>query len=105
MGMIRIETYGSFPANSKIFSAMQSGHECAVEDVIKWLETQMLDSSRQQDKKLRADGHAPEDGWVERDARDSRPETIEEEFDPGECGNADANCLDDCRGCDFYPKK
>lgn len=105
MGMIRIETWGSFPINTKVFSAMGSGHECAVEDVLKWFETTMLDLARRQDKKLRAEGHAPEDGWVERDARDSRPETIEEEFDAGECENADANCLEDCRGCYFYPKK
>jgi hypothetical protein len=37
MGMIKIETVGSFPNQTKTFSAMQHGHADAVAKAITWL--------------------------------------------------------------------
>lgn len=60
MGMISIETAGSFPRHTKRFSAMQHGHARAVADAIRWLSEEVLPAAIRQDHDLHAEGHAPE---------------------------------------------
>lgn len=61
MGMIRVDLAGSFPRQTKTFSAMKSGHAKAVADVIAWLSNEVLPQAIQQDHRLQFEGAYPED--------------------------------------------
>ncbi len=63
MGMIKVETWGSFPMHSKTFSAMSHGHAHAVAEVIRWLSDQVLPDAIEQDHRLHADGIVPKRGF------------------------------------------
>lgn len=59
MGMIKIETAGSFARQFRTFSAMEHGHARAVADAIRWLSEEVLPTAIRQDHDLHAEGHAP----------------------------------------------
>jgi hypothetical protein len=63
MGAIRIETFGSFLPQGKLFRAQDSGHAIAVQDAINWLRGDVLPDAIKQDRQLRAQGKAPDDGF------------------------------------------
>lgn len=63
MGMIHIETAGSFPHRRKSFSALDHGHARAVADAIKWLSEEVLPEAIKQDHILHADQAKPEKGF------------------------------------------
>lgn len=66
MGMLRIIASGSFnPRIDKTFKAQTSGHAVAVADAIKYLQEAVLPAVIRQDQMLQAEGHAPDDGFVE----------------------------------------
>jgi hypothetical protein len=60
MGMIKIETVGSFPNQTKTFSAMQHGHADAVAKAITWLSDEMLPRAIRQDHNLHDQNERPE---------------------------------------------
>lgn len=60
MGMITIESAGSFPRNRRTFSAMQHGHARAVADAIRYLAEEVLPAAIRQDHDLHAEGAMPE---------------------------------------------
>ena len=63
MGMIRIETRGSFGRVVREFSAMKHGHANAVAEALVFLGGDLLPAATALDHGLQADGHAPDDGW------------------------------------------
>ncbi|KKN96708.1 hypothetical protein LCGC14_0163520 [marine sediment metagenome] len=63
MGLIKIETMGSFPQRKETFSAMDHGHARAVADAIKWLSTVVLPAAIRQDHTFHAEGAEPEKGF------------------------------------------
>jgi hypothetical protein len=69
MGIIRIETFGSFPQHEEHFRAQECGHAVAVQRAIDWLRGDMLPDAIKSDKQLRAQGHAPDDDFKEYDKR------------------------------------
>ena len=70
MGMLNIRTWGSFdPKKDQTFQAQHSGHAVAVDDAIKFLKDVVLPDAVALDKKIRAEGDAPNDGFAEADKR------------------------------------
>jgi hypothetical protein len=69
VGIIRIETWGSFPRETEHFHAQRSGHAVAVQNAIRWLQDR-LPAAVAQDKKLRDSGQKPDDGFAEADKRE-----------------------------------
>ena len=69
MGIININCRGSFRPMQGNFYAQTSGHAVAVEDAIAWLKDRVLPAATEQDARLRADGHAPDDNFAEFDKR------------------------------------
>lgn len=66
MGMIKVEIWGSFPAEvhgTKHFGASEHGHAHAVTDLIKYLSEEVLPRSINFDHNLHTDGEAPADGF------------------------------------------
>lgn len=64
MGMIRIETGGSFgPTETKVFSAMGHGHAHAVADAIEYLSRVVLPDAISNDHRCHDDGEKPSDGF------------------------------------------
>jgi len=61
MGMLRIETGGSFGTQSHEVSAMKHGHAQAA-DAITWLSSVVLPAAIERDHALQKDGDYPEDG-------------------------------------------
>lgn len=68
MGMIVIQTGGSFKFNQKQFSAMKNGHADAVAQAIEYLAKELLPAATAQDHKLHSEGAQPEDGFERKSA-------------------------------------
>lgn len=62
MGMIRLQTWGSFPSRTEEFSALTNGHAQAVADAIQFLSTFVLPEAIERDHGLHEDGHKPPGG-------------------------------------------
>ena len=63
MGMLKIETLGSFKHESKTFSAMDHGHAHAVADAITFLSNVVLPEAIANDHKCHDDGARPSRGF------------------------------------------
>lgn len=63
MGILRIETSGSFPYRAKHFGAMEWGHAHAVAEAIQWLASEVLPAAIAQDHRLQERGANPRLGW------------------------------------------
>lgn len=63
MGMITIETRGSFGNKSTQFSAMEHGHADAVAMAIEYLAKELLPEATAQDHELHEQGHEPDGGF------------------------------------------
>lgn len=63
MGMLNIETGGSFPTHRKSFGAMDSGHAHAVAEAIAWLSEEVLPEAIERDHKLHEEGAKPRLGF------------------------------------------
>ena len=63
MGMLRIDTSGSFPRKERVFSALEHGHAHAVAQAIQYLATEVLPEAIERDHKLHDGGMAPHEGF------------------------------------------
>jgi len=63
MGMIRIETAGSFGHSEKNFTAMEYGHANAIAEAITYLAYELLPKATAQDHALQAEGAFPNKGF------------------------------------------
>lgn len=63
MGMIRIDTLGSFKASSKTFGAQSHGHAQAVAEAIEYLSREVLPAAIANDHECHNDGVAPAVGF------------------------------------------
>lgn len=63
MGMITIETRGSFGNKKHTFSAMKHGHADATAQAIEFLAKELLPEAIAQDHELHEQGHAPDGGF------------------------------------------
>lgn len=63
MGVLRIETSGSFPYRAKHFGAMEWGHAHAVAEAIEWLASEVLPAAIAQDHQLQSKGASPRLGF------------------------------------------
>lgn len=63
MGVLRIETSGSFPTRSKTFSAMEHGHAHAVAQAIAFLSSEVLPAAIQSDHRLHDEDAKPSKGF------------------------------------------
>lgn len=63
MGLIRIETAGSFGESKNVFYAQNNGHVDAVAQTIEFLSKELLPIANAQDHKLHSGGCEPEKGW------------------------------------------
>jgi len=59
MGMLKIQTYGSFRQYERTYSAMNHGHAHAVADAIKFLSDVVLPEAIENDHKCHDDGVKP----------------------------------------------
>jgi len=62
MGMIQIDTFGSFPTESFNVSANEGGHANAIQRAIQWLNDR-LPAAIEKDHKLHAAGDEPPLAW------------------------------------------
>lgn len=63
MGVINIETWGSFPAVGKTFNAMEHGHAHAVAQAIQFLAEEVLPEAIERDHRLQSEGAGPTKGF------------------------------------------
>jgi hypothetical protein len=63
MGMITVETKGSFKPVRQTFSAMEFGHAKAVADAIRFLAEEVLPEAIANDHRCHNDGISPEEGY------------------------------------------
>ena len=63
MGVLNIETSGSFPRRSKTFGAIDHGHAHAVADAIRWLSEEVLPEAIERDHRLHEEGAKPTKGF------------------------------------------
>ena len=63
MGMLTIETRGSFKRESKTFSAMEHGHAQAVAEAITFLSNVVLPEAINNDHKCHDEGATPSGGF------------------------------------------
>jgi hypothetical protein len=63
MGMIKVETSGSFPQRSRTFTANLHGHAHAVAEAMRWLAEEVLPAAIEQDHRLHDDGAKPKNGF------------------------------------------
>lgn len=63
MGMVRIETWGSFSLKRRSFSAMEHGHAHAVAQAIQWLSEEVLPEAIERDCRLAEQGSKPDHGF------------------------------------------
>lgn len=64
MGMIKVDTWGSFPTRSKTFGPALHGHADVVAQVMEWLASDVLPAATALDHRLRTEGSDAPDGWV-----------------------------------------
>lgn len=77
VGVLRIETTGSFPYRAKHFGATEWGHAHAVAEAIAWLSSEVLPAAIAQDHRLHESGAKPRLGFDGRPPQ-RPPPTIEE---------------------------
>ena len=65
MGMIQIQTHGSFPAEKFDVTANEGGHANAIQRAIKWLNDR-LPAAIERDHELHEAGEMPPDAWFGR---------------------------------------
>ena len=63
MGMITIQTGGSFGGKRKEFFAIKHGHAHAVAEAIEWLSSELLKEAINSDHKLHDEGSKPSEGF------------------------------------------
>lgn len=63
MGMIRLETWGSFPETSKTLGPANNGHADLVAEMIEYLAEKVLPDAIALDHKLHEQGNHPPEGW------------------------------------------
>jgi len=63
MGVLTIQTSGSFPNLSKTFGAIDRGHAHAVAEAIQWLSEEVLPEAIERDHKLHDEGSKPNMGF------------------------------------------
>jgi hypothetical protein len=63
MGVLNIQTGGSFPSRNRTFGAMEHGHAHAVAEAIEWLASEVLPAAIEQDHQLQAKGAEPRKGF------------------------------------------
>ena len=63
MGVLKIETTGSFPVRERSFSAIENGHAHAVAEAIEWLSSEVLPVAIEQDHRLHEQGAKPSQGF------------------------------------------
>ena len=63
MGLIKVETAGSFGSETRIFRAMEHGHVDAVAQAIEYLSGEVLPKANVNDHKCHEQGVTPEGGW------------------------------------------
>ena len=63
MGIINIQTSGSFGGSSQSFSAMKNGHADAVAQAIEYLSSKVLPEAIALDHKLHTRGQEPLEGF------------------------------------------
>ena len=64
MGMIRIETRGSFKHDTAEFSAMDGGHAAAVAEAIEWLSKEVLPEAIRNDHRCHNEDIYPRKGFA-----------------------------------------
>ena len=64
MGIITINTAGSFGESNKVFSAQTHGHSDAVAQAIEYLSSNLLPKSIAQDHSLHEEGCEPDKGFA-----------------------------------------
>lgn len=64
MGLIRIETAGSFGNSRNEFSAIDNGHADAVAQAIEFLSKEVLPNAIAKDHRLHTEGQSPQKGWM-----------------------------------------
>ena len=67
MGVLRIETHGSFGYEVVEFTAMKHGHADVVAQAIEHLAGNMLPRATALDHSLHSEGEKPEGGWLRED--------------------------------------
>jgi hypothetical protein len=73
VGVLSIESRGSFPSERKQFTAQEYGHAHAVAQAIEWLSSEMLPWAIERDHVLQGQGVEPSRGF-------DRPERAEAEL-------------------------
>lgn len=63
MGVLTIETAGSFPRRPRTFGAITNGHAHAVAQAIAYLADEVLPAAIEQDHRLHEQGAKPRDGF------------------------------------------
>jgi hypothetical protein len=63
MGQINIQSWGSFPKRSEMFSALEHGHAHAVAEAIRYLADEVLPEAIERDHRLQAGGETPHAGF------------------------------------------
>jgi hypothetical protein len=63
MGVIRIQTGGSFPNRDRNFGAIEHGHAHAVAEAIEFLAKEVLPEAIERDHRLQATGAEPTKGF------------------------------------------
>lgn len=63
MGLLRIETRGSFPEQTRTFSARERGHAHAVSEAIEFLSSTVLPEAIERDHRLHDEGSKPAEGF------------------------------------------
>lgn len=63
VGVLSIDTGGSFPTRHKKFSAIEHGHAHAVADAIEYLAKEVLPEAIERDHRLQSEGASPSKGF------------------------------------------
>lgn len=63
MGVLTVNTRGSFPAHNRTFKAENNGHAHAVAEAIQFLSTVVLPEAIERDHRLSEQGARPIDGF------------------------------------------
>jgi hypothetical protein len=63
MGILTIDTTGSFPRRNRVFRAQGNGHAHAVAEAIAYLSTEVLPAAIESDHRLHDEGAKPDNGF------------------------------------------
>ena len=73
MGMVKIDTVGSFGQSTKCFSAMARGHAAAVAEAIKYLSEKVLPAAIANDHQCHLEDAWPHEGFGEPPVQKPQP--------------------------------